>query len=576
MRNFLTSLITPPVFADDENKTRSARYGHWIALVFMGLILFYEIFVRIVAGNFAPTITLDPIFITLFITLFINLKLIERGRVREANTLLVLLLWVGINFTAFIGFGVRDSAYIANFIVILAAGLLLGWQGAVIVTFTTIAIGIGLMYAEINHISPTAYYSVSPSNVIQDMATIFIIYAIFLFMLINGLDNAIKNAQSGKNELEAANLELSESQARLEESRNELLAINEQLTRRTERINSIAEISKAVTSIREIRLLLSFVVNTISQRFGYYHVGIYLIDEQKQFAVLRASNTEGALSEIQKNHRHHIGEQSVVGFVAHSSQSRIVKDANTDKAFFNDPDLPDTLFEMALPLKSRDELIGVLDIQSPETNAFSDDDISTLPILADQVAIAIQNAFLFERSQQLLREAELASRQTSGQTWKAYEREIQTKGYRYDGIKSEALREANSTPTPNNLLNIPVKLRGQIIGNLKLKPVNLSRSWTEDELAIIEATSDRVALALEGSRLLDDAQKRAARETFLSKVAAKLGTSFQLDSILRDTVEELGKNLEGSTVSFQLVSPNRPSTESQRSNGESASEKNVE
>ena len=298
MQNFLTALITPPVFADDENKTRSARYGHWIALVFMGLILFYEIFVRAITGNFALNLTLDPIFITLFITLFINLKLIERGRVREANTLLVLLLWIGINFTAFIGFGVRDSAYIANFIVILAAGLLLGWQGAVIVTFTTIAIGIGLVYAEINHISPTAYYIVSPSNVIQDMATIFIIYAIFLFMLINGLDNAIKNAQSGKNELEAANLELSESQNRLEESRNELLVINEQLTRRTERINSIAEISKAVTSIQEIRLLLSSVVNTISQRFGYYHVGIYLIDEQKQFAVLRASNNEGGLSEI--------------------------------------------------------------------------------------------------------------------------------------------------------------------------------------------------------------------------------------------------------------------------------------
>jgi GAF domain-containing protein len=319
------------------------------------------------------------------------------------------------------------------------------------------------------------------------------------------------------------------------------------------------------------------VVNTISQRFGYYHVGIYLIDEQEQFAVLRASNNEDGLSEIQKNHRLRIGEQSVVGHVARNGQSQIVKNVDTDKTFFNDPDLPDTLFEMALPLKSGEELIGVLDIQSPNANAFSDDDMSTLPILADQVTIAIQNAFLFERSQRLLREAELATRQISSQTWKVYEREIQTKGYRYDGIKSEALQEASSTLTPNNLLNIPVKLRGQVIGNLKLKPVNLSRNWTEDELAIIEATSDRVALALEGSRLLHDAQRQATREAFLADVTAKLGTSFQLDSILRDTVEELGKTLTGSTVSFQLLNPSSlASAESQKSDGASASNKHLE
>ena len=577
MRNFLTSLITPPIFADDENKTRSARYGHWIALVFMVIILLYEIYVKTITGTFELSIPADLIFIVLFIVLFISFRLIKRGQVNGANTLLVSILWIGVNALAFLGFGVRDSAYIANFIVVMAAGLLLGWQGSIIFTFATILMGIGLVYAEINHISPTAYYIVSPSNVMQDTAAIFIIYAIFSFMLISGLDNAIKKAQSGKNELEAANLELYKSQNHLEESRNELLVINEQLTRRTERINSIAEISKVVTSIQEIGLLLSSVVNTISQRFGYYHVGIYLIDEQEQFAVLRASNNEDGLSEIQKNHRLRIGEQSVVGHVARNGQSQIVKNVDTDKTFFNDPDLPDTLFEMALPLKSGEELIGVLDIQSPNANAFSDDDMSTLPILADQVTIAIQNAFLFERSQRLLREAELATRQISSQTWKVYEREIQTKGYRYDGIKSEALQEASSTLTPNNLLNIPVKLRGQVIGNLKLKPVNLSRNWTEDELAIIEATSDRVALALEGSRLLHDAQRQATREAFLADVTAKLGTSFQLDSILRDTVEELGKTLTGSTVSFQLLNPSSlASAESQKSDGASASNKHLE
>ena len=335
MKNFLTSLLTPPVFPEDENKTRSARYGHGIAIVFMGAILLYEIIGKIITRSLALNI-LDLILLILFIILFVSLRLLANGRVRGANTLVVTLLWVGANMVAYLGFGIRDSAFIANFIVILAAGLLLGRRGAVILTFATLAMGAGLVYAETNNLSPTAYYFVSPASVLQDITAIYLIYAIFLFMLISGLDNALKNAQSGKSKLEDVNRELYKSQNRLEENRNELLAINEQLKRRTERINSIAEISKIVTSIQEIRLLLSSIVDIISHRFGYYHVGIYLLDEQKQFVVLRASNSQGGINMIEKNHRLRVGEQSVVGFVAQSGQSHMAMETATDKSFFND------------------------------------------------------------------------------------------------------------------------------------------------------------------------------------------------------------------------------------------------
>lgn len=574
MRNFFTSLITPPIFPDDENKTRSARYGHWIALVFMSIILLYEIVGKIIFKSFSLNPLDYYILIPLFIILFMGLRLIKNGRVRLANTLLVALLWGAVNYAAYIGGGIDSSAFIANFIVILAAGLLLGWKTATALTFLTVLTGAGLAYAD--KILPPPYYTSSPDTLTQDLTAIFIIYAIFLSMLISGLDNALKNAQSGKSQLEAANRDLYESQAHLEESRNELLIINQQLTRRTERINIIAQISKDISSIQQIREILLSVVHTISQRFGYYHVGIYLPDDQKQYVLLRASNSDGGLSMSQKDHRLRIDEQSVIGFVARSRQPRFVETV-TDKAFFNNPDLPATLSEITLPLISGEELIGVLDIQTPETSAFSEDDVSTLTILADQVAIAIQNAFLFERSQRALREAEIASRQTSNQAWSAYEKGLQARGYRYDGIKSEPLKDASSGSASGNPLNIPVRLRGQTIGNLKLKPADVSRDWTEDELAIIAATSERVALALEGSRLLDDAQKRAVRETFLSEVASKLSTSFQLDSILRDTVEELGKTLKGSTVSFQLVDPaGKDSAESHGSNGASASGKKAD
>ena len=93
-----------------------------------------------------------------------------------------------------------------------------------------------------------------------------------------------------------------------------------------------------------------------------------------------------------------------------------------------------------------------------------------------------------------------------------------------------------------------------------MKSSDASRKWTEDELLIVESTAERAALAIDSARLLEDAQKRAVRETFLSELAAKFGTSFQLESILRDTVEELGQTLKGSTVTFQLVDPLSPPT----------------
>jgi GAF domain-containing protein len=255
--------------------------------------------------------------------------------------------------------------------------------------------------------------------------------------------------------------------------------------------------------------------------------------------------------------------------VAQTGQARIALNAGEDKIFFNNPDLAGSRSELALPLKSGDEIVGVLDIQSTEPDDFTGDDVSILSILADQVAIALQNALLFDESQRALREANVESLQVSKRAWKDYGEVIQTKGYRYDGIKSEPLKEARSSKVENDALLIPVQLRGQTIGRLKLNAADPSRRWTDDELIMVSATAERVALALEGARLLDEAQKRATREAFLSEVATKLSTSFQLDSILRDTVQELGQTLKNSTVTFQLVNPSTApvTSDPQKSNG---------
>jgi GAF domain-containing protein len=154
-----------------------------------------------------------------------------------------------------------------------------------------------------------------------------------------------------------------------------------------------------------------------------------------------------------------------------------------------------------------------------------------------------------------------------GKGWRQITGATETKGYRYDGIKSEPLKEITAPLNSRNSLSVPVRLRGQVIGNLKLNPADPARRFSEDEIAMVEATAERVALALESSRLLDDAQRRAQREAFLSELSSKLGASYQLDSILRDTVDELGQTLRRATVSFQLVNPTAHGNGNHPSNG---------
>jgi len=410
---------------------------------------------------------------------------------------------------------------------------------------------------------------------IIDTAPFFL--GLFAFFAGQRQDNLQKlNSELQQREYELENIKTILENS-VEERSQELVLLNRQIVKRAEQLRLIADVARSTISIHDIDRLLPYTAQLISQRFKFYHVGIFLLDEQKQYAILRASNSQGGLRMLKKGHRLKVGAQGIVGYVTRTGQARIALNVKDDPVYFGGADLPDTRSEITLPLKSGNIILGALDIQSAEANVFSQDDSSTLSILADQIAIAIQNAISYEQSQRALLEAEIVSRQVAGQAWRSYAGRRKGRGYRYDGVRSEPLNEASASSESNNVLNIAVRLRGQTIGHLKLKHPDASRTWTEDELAMAEATAERVALALEGTRLLEDAQKRAARETFLSDITAKLGSSFQMDSILRDTVEELGQTLKFSTVTFQLVNPSEPvHTTGQNHNGSSTRENKSE
>lgn len=362
--------------------------------------------------------------------------------------------------------------------------------------------------------------------------------------------------QAREQELTSAQLALEE---RVSERTRELTSKNQMFVERAQLLNSVVETSRSLLATLGFDQLLPMIVQTVSRQFNYYHVGLYLLDEQKQGGVLVASSSEGGQRMMQRGQQLSLQGYSLVEFAMRTGQIQTVKDIRSDTRLVPDPELANTRAELVLPLTSAQIVIGALDFQADHEMEFTPEYVSILQILADLVTIAVQNSILYDKTQRTLHDAEVSSRQVSAREWSNWVESIKARGYRYDGVRAEPLKGSNGAfPAQKRMQIIPVRLRGRTIGSLKIKLAEGSPDWSEDDHAIAEAAAERAALALEGARLLEEAKRRAAREAFLSEMAAKLGASFRLDSILRDTVEELGQTLENSTVSFQLIVPSTP------------------
>jgi GAF domain-containing protein/HAMP domain-containing protein len=343
--------------------------------------------------------------------------------------------------------------------------------------------------------------------------------------------------------------------------------------RRAQDLQAISEVSRTISTEQRLEILLPLVTRLVSERFDFYHVGIFFVDATKQFAILQAANSEGGKRMLARGHRLEVGLTGLVGAVAQTGKPRIALDVGSDATFFDNPDLPATRSEMALPLNFRGETIGVLDVQSVRPGAFTESDANTLSILADQIAIAIENARLFGQTQQARDEAEALYDQFQRTEWKSFTQQETTVGYSQSAIGGKPLAALVETEEIRAALQkgqvvvvdgknikaqpaiaIPVKLRGQTIGVLNIKAPTKNRKWNQDEISLAQAISDRLALALDNARLLQESQRRASKEAKIGEVTAKIGASINMRNVLQTAVEELGRALPGSEVVIQFES----------------------
>ena len=329
----------------------------------------------------------------------------------------------------------------------------------------------------------------------------------------------------------------------------QMQAASEQNQRRAAQFRAIATVASTTTTLENQEQTLTQVAQTISQQLEHYHVGVFLLDDTKKYALLKAVNSEGGKRMLERGHQLEVGEVGIVGYVSATGKPRIALDTGADAVYFNNPDLPETKSEVALPLMLGNDILGVLDVQSTTPNAFTEDDMETLSILASQVSVTIQNTRLYEENITALENAEKAYRQLTGETWRKALTVQKLKGYVYDGVSSQPLIRQNVS---GHSISIPVNIRGQNVGALKLEALQADREWTDDELAMLKAAAERAALALENARLLTESQKLAAKERTIGEISAKISAQSDVDELLKTAAQELGRTLPGMQISIQL------------------------
>lgn len=343
------------------------------------------------------------------------------------------------------------------------------------------------------------------------------------------------------------------------------------LENQTFRLRVAAEIARDAASARDLRGLLAQAAELIWHRFSYYHTGIFLLDNDNEYAVLVASPTEAGKKMIENDHKLRVGAMGIVGRVAATGEARVTLNTGADAVYFNNPHLPHTNSEMALPLKVENRVIGVLDVQSDQPEAFNDDDIAIMQILADQLATAIERTRLLQEVEVNLKELESAYGRFTTANWKKLSASSSTanKGYRFDNVRIEPLTEIpelaglalktgtlvssngnNRETDKEHEVAIPIKLRGQTIGVVTVK---LKEDYDNSTISIIELATERLAAAMESARLYEEARLRADREQAISRVTAAISASTEYEQILQSTVREIGSILGDTEVAIQIL-----------------------
>jgi GAF domain-containing protein/HAMP domain-containing protein len=367
--------------------------------------------------------------------------------------------------------------------------------------------------------------------------------------------------------------QLARSFNRMTDGMNEWIAALEQrVTERTRDMQTAAEISQTTTALLDQEELIGKVVELVRDSFNLYYVGLFLLDETRKSAILEFGSGEAGRVMKEARHSLTVGGESMIGQCIARAEPRIAQQAGEEALRYVNPLLPDTRAELALPMRSRGRVIGAMTVQSTQPDTFSELNISTLQTMVDQVGVSIDNARLFQETQAALNRAEAVHRQYIQQSWAEYNR---TRG-QYQRLstpeeddeflvrKLHAIKEPGVTTlrVTNGdgddklegplALVAPVTIGDEIIGALGVLDETSDREWTEEEIALVETITDRLGITAENLRLLDETQRRAAREQLIAEISGRIRETLDIEIVLRTVARELRQALNLAEVEIQM------------------------
>ncbi len=342
-----------------------------------------------------------------------------------------------------------------------------------------------------------------------------------------------------------------------------------EMERRAQRLFAAAEVSRVATAITDLEELLPRAVNLIRERFDLYYAGIFLVDEKRQWAILRAGTGEAGRKMLEAGHRLRVGGQSMIGACVATGEARIALDVGREAVRFNNPLLPLTRSEMALPLRSGGEIIGAMTIQSTEEAAFSQEDIAILQTMADQLANAIQVSRLLRSTERNLEQLQAAYGEYTMEAWRRLIARVGKIGYRYRGLDVEVVRDKDpqterawkegrpihtrNEETGETSVAVPIRLRDRTIGVITMR--SREGRIAPDAVKTVEAITERLAMALETTRLLEETRRSVMREQMIAEIGARIRGQLEIESVLETALRELGQVLDAQRAEARLAMP---------------------
>ncbi len=600
MTAIFRKLFYPPAYIEPK-QAQTARILHLIlmvALAYFPLIL--------LAGSRQSSLAPNDLnYIAVLILIYLITYILNLiGLVRVASYFLPLSLWIYVSLMIYLIGGIKDFGITSFIVVVLITSMLHGALVGAACLVISVLFSLFVLLLEMNGLLPPPALELSPLMKWAIEIGVFFHVSVLMYFSINDLQRALKTARNHEIALFEINREHEEIRASLE-------AHTSNLERHIIQLQVAAEIAREAAAVDQVDVLLDRAVNLVRDRFGFYHAGIFLMDDQGTYTVLKSATGEAGRKMLEEGYRLKVGEAGIIGYVTGTGHHRVAVDVDQDEIHLKNPYLTETRSELTLPLKVGQQTIGALDVQSQQRAAFDHDDIVILQTMADQLAVAIENSRLFESAGRRLDELSALHAVASAAAAANSEDElvenatqiiadtlypdnfgvmIVEKGqllyhpsYREhghithnpvalgEGIVGKVAQDGeprrvgdvflepeyiNVDPQTRAELCVPIRIGSKIIGIINAES-RLLNSFTADDQRLLLTFAEQMATGIEKIRHYEAERRRAAELEALRQASLHLTSNLELGGVLHAILEDASALVSADTANIFLFDGER-------------------